>query len=65
MTKKAMRRPGVQGRNFRLTFLLMNCLILFIFSSTTVHAQTNTIRGKVVDSLGAPLSGVSVTLKNS
>ncbi len=65
MIKKALRRPGVQGRNFRFAYLLMNCLILFVISSTTLHAQTSTIRGKVVDSLGAPLSGVSVALKNS
>ncbi len=65
MIKNALTRPGVQGRNSRFAYLLMNCLILFIISSTTLHAQTSTIRGKVVDSLGVPLSGVSVALKNS
>jgi TonB-linked SusC/RagA family outer membrane protein len=40
-------------------------IFIFLISAVIAQAQTGTIRGKVVDSLGAPLPGVSVAVKES
>jgi TonB-linked SusC/RagA family outer membrane protein len=40
-------------------------LFFLLLSGSVVQAQTSTIRGIVSDSLGAPLPGVSVAVKNS
>ena len=37
-------------------------LLTLALSSTAVHAQVGTIRGKVVDSTGAPISGALIAV---
>ncbi len=46
----------------RKTLTLLTVLMLFIFAA---HAQSRTITGKVIDSTGKPVSGVSVQVKGT
>ena len=40
-------------------------VIFLLLSAPALHAQSGTIRGKITDTLGTPLRGVSVTVKNA
>lgn len=64
MTNKALGRPNVRAVKFKKLIRLLNFVIILL-SGTVIYAQTSTIRGKVTDSLGVPLPGVSVELKGS
>lgn len=65
MLKKTLGQSNVKIVNCRRAVFLFKLIIAFLLLSSAVFAQTSTIRGKIVDSLGAPLSGVSVTVKNA
>jgi hypothetical protein len=65
MTNKALGQPDVRAVNFKKLIRLLNFVILLLLSGTVIHAQTGTIRGKITDTLGAPLPGVSVEVKGS
>ncbi len=43
-------------------FLLVGCLVLL--TSLTVQAQTSTLKGRILDEKGAPVSGASIKFKN-
>ncbi|HKO79340.1 MAG TPA: SusC/RagA family TonB-linked outer membrane protein, partial [Chitinophagaceae bacterium] len=58
-------QPNVQPVNFKKFTCLMGLIIFLLVSGPVVHAQSGTIRGKIVDTLGSPLSGVSVAVKNT
>ena len=62
MSIKALGRSNV--KSVRTTCYLSILLFLFFLGPSAI-AQSGTIRGKIVDSLGAPLPGVSVTVKNT
>ncbi|MFC0774621.1 SusC/RagA family TonB-linked outer membrane protein [Terrimonas alba] len=62
MSIKALGRSNV--KSVRTTCFLSILLFLFFLGPSAI-AQSGTIRGKIVDSLGAPLPGVSVTVKNT
>jgi hypothetical protein len=64
MTKKALGWSNVRDLNLKKFIGFLNLSILLLLLSSTVQAQ-NTITGKVSDSLGAPLSDVSVLVKGS
>ena len=49
--------------NKRLTTFLS--LLIFAFSTFSVAAQTQTIKGKITDSKGTPLEGVTIKLANA
>jgi TonB-linked SusC/RagA family outer membrane protein len=65
MTKNALGQSNVKIVNYRKAISFLKFIILFLLSAPAILAQSGTVRGKVTDSLGAPLSGVSVTIKNS
>ena len=50
------------SKKYTCSFVFILVCLLF---GSAVQAQTGTVRGKVIDSLGAPLGGVSVAVKNS
>ncbi|GAF02601.1 carboxypeptidase-like regulatory domain-containing protein [Saccharicrinis fermentans] len=49
-------------RAYRKIFL---CLVAGLYMSVAITAQQSLIKGKVVDSLGKPIPGVSVVLKGT
>ncbi|MEP7373601.1 MAG: SusC/RagA family TonB-linked outer membrane protein [Chitinophagaceae bacterium] len=65
MTNKVLGQPDVRALSFKKLIRLLNFVTLFLLSGTVIHAQTGTIRGKITDSLGIPLPGVSVEVKGS
>src|SRR3989337_3346332 len=65
MMKKALGQPNVQTVNLKKIICLMGFIIFLVISGSTVHAQTGTIRGKITDTVGSPLPGVSVSIKNT
>ncbi len=62
MIKKALGRSNVQTKKITCFFCSIFFLLFFISSA---NAQTGAIRGKITDSLEAPLPGVSVTVKGT
>src|SRR5436190_17712427 len=65
MTNKALGQPDIRAVNFKKIIRLLNFVILLLLSGTVIHAQNGTIRGKITDTLGAPLPGVSVEVKGA
>lgn len=65
LMRTALGQPGVQPVNFKKFTYLMGLIIFLVVSGPAVYAQSGTIRGKITDTLGAPLSGVSVGVKNT
>ena len=65
MTKKALGLPNVRGINITRFTILLNFIIFLLFSATNVQAQTRTVNGKVTDSAGRPIPGVSVVIKGT
>lgn len=63
MSIKALGRSNV--KSVKTVCFLSILTFLFSFLGSSAIAQSGTIRGKIVDSLGAPLSGVSVTVRNT
>lgn len=65
MTNEALGSPNVKPTN-RLKFLSV-CKLLFIFIllSTKLSAQQNTVTGRIIDSAGTALPGVSVIIKGT
>src|SRR5688572_4204461 len=65
MMKKALGQPNVRTVNLTKFTCLMGFIIFLMISGSAVHAQTGTIRGRITDTLGSPLPGVSVGIKNN
>lgn len=65
MTKNALEQSNVKIVNYRKAISFLKFIILFLLSAPAIYSQSGTVRGKVTDSLGAPLPSVSVTIKNS
>lgn len=63
--KKALGQPNVQTVNFKKFTCFLGFIIFLMISGPAVLAQSGTIRGKITDTLGAPLPGVSVAIKNT
>lgn len=63
--KKALGQPNVRTVNLKKFTSLMGFIIFLMISGSAVYAQTGTIRGKITDTLGGPLPGVSVAIKNT
>ncbi len=65
MMKKALGQPNVQRINFRRLSGVLKFVIFLLLSGSSAFAQSGTVRGKVTDTLGSPLPGVSVEIKNA
>ncbi|MCW3110284.1 MAG: rane protein [Segetibacter sp.] len=65
MTKKALGRPNEYVLNFQKVSYVFSLTILFVLLALSLHAQNNTVRGRITDSLGKPIQGVSVIIKGS
>ena len=65
MTKKALGLPNVRGINITRFTIPLNFIIFLLFSITNAQAQTRTVNGKVTDSAGRPIPGVSVIIKGT
>src|SRR3954463_10814555 len=65
MSKKALEDFNNKALKLKKLFQLLNLLSFFLFFSAGAMAQTGSVRGKVVDSLGNPLQGVSVVVKGT
>lgn len=63
--KKALGQPNVRTVNLNKFTCLMGFIIFLMISGSAVHAQTGSIRGRITDTLGSPLPGVSVGIKNT
>ncbi|MGZ8509299.1 MAG: SusC/RagA family TonB-linked outer membrane protein [Chitinophagaceae bacterium] len=63
--KKALGQPNVQTVNFKKFTRFLGFIIFLMISGSAVLAQSGTIRGKITDTLGAPIPGVSVAIKNT
>lgn len=63
--KKALGQPNVRTVNLKKFTCLLGFIIFLVISGSAVHAQTGTIRGRITDTLGNPLPGVSVAIKNT
>ncbi|MGZ8541399.1 MAG: carboxypeptidase-like regulatory domain-containing protein, partial [Chitinophagaceae bacterium] len=55
----------VQTVNFKKFTRFLGFIIFLMISGSAVLAQSGTIRGKITDTLGAPIPGVSVAIKNT
>ncbi|HEX8460503.1 MAG TPA: carboxypeptidase-like regulatory domain-containing protein, partial [Segetibacter sp.] len=64
MTKKALGRPNGRSVNLKRISWFLNFSVFFLLLGLAAQAQTS-VSGKVTDSLGSPISGVSVTVKGS
>ncbi len=64
MIKMALGQPNVRKGHFKMVRFLMYFIYL-LFTGPLLHAQSGTVRGKVVDTLGSPLPGVTVAVKDS
>lgn len=65
MMKNALGQPNVRAVSTGKFNCFVTFVIFLLLSGSAVHAQTGAIRGKVTDTLGTPLAGVSVSIKNS
>src|SRR5437870_1228942 len=65
MSRKAMTDCNIKALNLKKLFLLLTLSVLFVFFIPAANGQTGSLRGKVVDSLGKPLQGVSVVVKGT
>ncbi|MBC7937617.1 MAG: SusC/RagA family TonB-linked outer membrane protein [Rhizobacter sp.] len=65
MTRNALGFPNDRKINFNKFICLLNLIIFFLVSGTALHAQNRTVRGKITDSVGTPLGGVSVAVKGT
>lgn len=65
MTKRALGNPNVKATNWLKFVSIFKFLFLFIFFSTKLSAQQNTVTGRIIDSAGNPLPGVSVVVKGT
>ncbi|MGZ5305018.1 MAG: carboxypeptidase-like regulatory domain-containing protein, partial [Bacteroidia bacterium] len=63
--KKALGQPNVQTVNFKKFTRFFGFIVFLMISGSAVLAQSGTIRGKITDTLGAPIPGVSVAIKNT
>ena len=65
MLTKTFDTGTVKGRTWQKCINTSVFSALFILFSIQLHAQTNTVTGKITDSTGSPLSGVSVLVKGA
>ncbi|MBA4139724.1 MAG: SusC/RagA family TonB-linked outer membrane protein [Segetibacter sp.] len=65
MTKRALGNPNVKVTNWLRFGNVCKLLFLFILFSTKLSAQQNTVTGRITDSAGATLPGVSVLVKGT
>src|SRR3954469_4698435 len=65
MTKKALGWPNEKVMNWKSMSGIFFLEIFFLFLCFSVGAQTGVVRGKVVDSVGNALQGVSVVVKGT
>ncbi len=65
MIKKALGQPNVRTVHIKMLHCVLKCFIYLLFTGPMLHAQSGTIRGKITDSLGSPISGVTVGVKDS
>ncbi|MGZ8557090.1 MAG: SusC/RagA family TonB-linked outer membrane protein [Chitinophagaceae bacterium] len=65
MIIKALGQPNVRGMYFKKITSFLIFTFLFLLVSSAINAQTSTIRGRIIDTLGNPLPGVSVSIKDS
>ena len=66
MTKLALRQFIFKNTDLkRMIALFSYTFFLLLLSVSTLFAQTNTIKGKITDSVGRPLQDVSITVKGT
>jgi TonB-linked SusC/RagA family outer membrane protein len=65
MTNKALGTPNVKPTNLLKFVSVSTLLLLFILLGTKLTAQQNTVTGRITDTTGTALSGVSVVVKGT
>ncbi len=65
MPNKTMNLPPLQKRAMHAVTLAVAMLLHLLLFSTSVTAQSLTIKGKVTDEAGAPVEGASVMVKGT
>lgn len=65
LMRTILNRPHVQTSNRKSFTYLIGLIIFLVVSGAAAHAQGSIIRGRITDTLGSPLPGVSVAVKNS
>lgn len=65
MTKKALGQRNEHVLNFQEVAYVFSLTILFTLFALSSYSQSNTVRGKITDSVGRPIQGVSVVVKGS
>ncbi len=65
MTNKALGTPNVKETNLLKFVSVCKLLFIFILLSTRLSAQQNMVAGKITDSAGTALPGVSVIVKGT
>ena len=65
MRIKALGQANVRGVNTRKFICLFNFIVFFLLTGLFADAQERVVRGKITDSVGAPLSNVSVSIKGT
>ena len=65
MLKKTLGDTNVMRKIFKNSIHLLSFSIVFILSCVATYAQSNFLKGKIIDSSGRPISGVSVVVKGT